>query len=280
VLEVVEFTAICCAIVYLVMHLLSRRRERALDEARAAEARFRSLTELSADWFWETDAEHRIAWVSGGGPVATLFGGAATFGKRFWEIPRIEVDARAVEALRERLGAELPFFDLEIARTDERGARVVHIVSGQSRKDRYGRFIGYRGVGRDVTEQRRAERGLAAAKERLEMALDGGNLAEWHFDLAADDLYAGDGWVRFLGHDRSPPITRGSELTGLVHPDDAPRMREATIRALKGLQQEYDIDLRIRTREGGWKWLHCRGRVTERDVATESQSTSSDSGKL
>ncbi len=263
-LELVEFTAICCAIVYLVMHLLARRRERLLAEARSAEARFRSLTELSADWFWETDAEHRIAWISGGGPVATLFGGAPTFGKRFWEIPHIEVDARAIEALRERLGAELPFFDLEIARSDERGARVVHIISGQSRKDAHGRFIGYRGVGRDVTEQRRAERGLAGAKERLEMALDGGNLAEWHFDAEADDLYAGDGWVRFLGHQRSPPITRGSELAGLVHPDDVPRMREALVRVLKGGTPEYDIDLRIRTREGGWKWLHCRGRVTER----------------
>jgi diguanylate cyclase (GGDEF)-like protein/PAS domain S-box-containing protein len=266
VLEVLEFTAICCAIVYFIMHLLSRRRERLLRDSRAAEARFRSLTELSADWFWETDAEHRIGWVSGGGPVATLFGGAPTFGKRFWEISGIEVDARAVAALREHLGSELPFFDLEIARTDERGARVVHIVSGQARKDAHGRFVGYRGVGRDVTEQRRAERGLATAKERLEMALDGGNLAEWHFDVESDDLYAGDGWVRFLGHHRSPPITRGAELAPLVHPDDMPRMREALVRVMKGETAEYDIDLRIRTRDGGWKWLHCRGRVTERDA--------------
>ncbi len=264
-IEALEFTAICCTIVYLVMHLVSRRRERLLAQARAAEARFRGLTELSADWFWETDAEHRITWLSGGGPVATLFGGRPTYGKRFWEIPRIEVDRRALESLLERLGSELPFFDLEIARTDDRGARQVHIISGQSRKDQRGRFTGYRGVGRDVTEQRRAERGLGAAKERLEMALDGGNLAEWHFDLQTDELYAGDGWVRFLGHDRSPPITRGAQLNDLVHPDEVPRMREALIRVLKGMAPEYEIDMRIRTREGGWKWLHCRGRVTERD---------------
>ena len=263
-IEALEFTAICCTIVYLVMHLLSRRRERLLAQARAAEARFRSLTELSADWFWETDAEHRITWLSGGGPVATLFGGKPTYGRRFWEIPRIEVDRRALESLLERLGSELPFFDLEIARADDRGARQVHIISGQSRKDARGRFVGYRGVGRDVTEQRRAERGLGVAKERLEMALDGGNLAEWHFDLESDELYAGDGWVRFLGHDRSPPISRGSDFSGQLHPDDVPRMREALVRALKAEAPEYDVDLRIRTREGGWKWLHYRGRVTER----------------
>jgi hypothetical protein len=71
-------------VVYVVMQLLSRRRERELAQARASEARFRGLTELSADWFWETDAEHRITWISGGAPVATFFGGTPTYGKRFW----------------------------------------------------------------------------------------------------------------------------------------------------------------------------------------------------
>jgi len=245
------------------MMLRARRRERELTEARANEARLKSLTALSADWFWETDAEHRITWLSGGGPVATLFGNEPTFGKRFWEIPRVEVDPRALEAHLERLGRELPFFDLEIARADERGARQVHIVSGQSHRTADGRFVGYRGVGRDVTEQRRAERGLAQAKERLELALDGGNLAEWHLDFAADELYAGDGWARFLGDDRSPLLMRGAGLAPLIHPDDLENTRALLVKALKG-GDDYDVEFRLRSMGGEWNWLHARGRVTER----------------
>src|SRR5947209_18106427 len=168
--------AFSACVVYLVMVVLARRRERELAVARAHEERLKSLTELSADWFWEPDSEHRITWLSGGGPVATLFGSTPTYGRRFWEIPRVEVDPKALEAHLERLGKELPFFDLEIARADERGARQVHIISGQSRRGADGTFLGYWGVGRDVTEQRRAETHAFAAKERLEMALDGGNL--------------------------------------------------------------------------------------------------------
>ena len=249
------------------MVLLGRRRERQFSEARAHEQRLRSLIELSADWFWETDAEHRITWLSGGGPVATLFGDTPTYGKRFWELPRVEVDARALEAHLERLGKQLPFFDLEIARSDGRGARQVHIISGQSHHDAAGAFLGYRGVGRDITEQRHAERGLSQAKERLEMALDGGNLAEWHYEVVNDELYAGDGWVRFLGHERSPPITRGVQLERLLHPEDGAKAREALVPVLRGEDAEYDIELRLRTRSGEWKWLHARGRVTERDAA-------------
>ena len=255
--------AISAAVAYLVMVLAGGRRERELANARSHEQRLKRLTELSADWFWETDAEYRITWLSGGGPVATLFGDSPTYGKRFWEIPRVEVEPRALEAHLERLGKQLPFFDLEIARADERGARQVHIISGQSHHGANGAFIGYRGVGRDVTEQRRAERGLAQAKERLEMALDGGNLAEWHLDFEHDELYAGDGWVRFLGHDRSPPIARGADLRSLIHAEDEPLARAALVRVLKGEDAEYDTEFRIATKVGEWKWLHVRARVAE-----------------
>ena len=248
------------------MLLLARRRERELARSRAHEERLKSLTELSADWFWETDAAHRITWLSGGGPVATFFRDTPTFGKHFWEIPGVEVDPGALEAHRERLEKQLPFFDLEIARTDERGARQVHIISGQSHHGADGAFRGYRGVGRDVTEQRRAEASLSQAKARLEMALDGGNLAEWHYEVATDELYAGDGWVRFLGHERSPPITRGVQLERLLHAEDLPKARAALVRALKGVDEEYDVEVRLRTREGGWKWLHAKGRITMRDA--------------
>ena len=264
--DVLLLVAICGGVVYLVMMLVSRKRERALAEARAAEARFRSLTELSADWFWETDAEHRITWISGGAPVLTFFGNTATFGKRLWEIPRVEVDERALRALLERLGRELPFFDLEISRADERGARQIHIVSGHGRKDGAGRFLGYRGVGRDVTGERRAERSLAEAKERLELALDGGNVAEWHLDVSSGEIDVGDGWVRFLGYERSAAVTRLSQMLQMAHPDDGPAARAALVRAVKGEASEYSFEARLPMRGGGWKWLHACGRVTQRDA--------------
>ncbi|MGA8006930.1 MAG: PAS domain-containing protein, partial [Burkholderiales bacterium] len=146
-----------------------RRGEDEIIALRADGERFRSLTALSADWFWETDPEHRLTWLSGGAPVMMIFGQGAAYGKRFWEAPGVEVEPEALARHLEQIGSQQQFFDLEIARRDERGARVFHIVSGQLRRDAAGNFLGYRGVGRDVTEQRSVERALAAAKERLEL---------------------------------------------------------------------------------------------------------------
>ena len=253
-------------IVYAVswFYLKKSSREKAL--LAESEKRFRGLTELSADWFWETDAEHRVVWLSGGAPVSTFFGHTPTYGKRFWEIPQVEVEPGALEAHLERLERQLPFFDLEIARADERGARQIHIVSGQSRLGPQGRFLGYRGVGRDITEQRSAERKLFEAKARLELALDGGNLAEWHYDVATDGLYAGDGWVRFLGRAESPTDAFGADLLGAMHPEDRAAVQKELVRALKGEIPELIADFRIPGKDGGWKWLQTRGRVMQRDA--------------
>ena len=263
-LDAVLLALLSGGVVYAVLALSQRKSSR--EKARLAEneGRFRSLTELSADWFWETDTEHRIVWLSGGAPVQTFFGHSPTYGKRFWEIPQIEVEPRALQAHLERLEQQLPFFDLEIARADERGARQIHIVSGQSRLDAGGRFLGYRGVGRDITEQRSAERKLFEAKARLELALDGGNLAEWHIDLERHRVTGGDGWVRFLGHQQSPEITDLDEQFGLIHPDDQEPFRQAFVACLKGGHGELNREFRMRHKSGGWRWLHARGRVTER----------------
>ncbi|HEU4440837.1 MAG TPA: EAL domain-containing protein [Burkholderiales bacterium] len=262
-LDILLLIAFSGGAVYLVMVLRARRQINALQQAQKEHARFRALTELTADWFWETDAEHRIRWLSGGAPVATFFGQTATFGKRIWELPGVEVDPAALAALERNLEAHAPF-DLEIARADERGARQVHIISGLVRHAEDGSFLGYRGVGRDITEQRGAERALFRAKERLELALDGGDLAEFHYDVESGLLSAGDGWVRFLGHENSPSVAHAADFAHSVHPEDVARCRKALVRALKGETPDYDAQFRIRTRRGDWTWLHARGRVTER----------------
>ena len=123
-------------------------------------------------------------------------------------------------------------------------------------------------------EQRRAEQDLFRAKERLELALDGGNLAEWHLDLANDMLNAGDGWVRFLGHTRSPKLTRGEQILDAVHVEDRDAVKGALVRALKGIEPQMEVEFRIAAHDGEWKWLQARGRVAERDANGRALSVS------
>jgi PAS domain S-box-containing protein len=243
--------------------LRDRRATRAL---RASEERFRNLTALSADWFWETDAEHRITWLTGGSTVLSFFGSGLAFGKRLWELPGVELDGGAFTAHLEQLHRHAPFFELELARAHPSGTRHVHVVSGQPRYDAAGGFIGYRGVGRDVTERRRGERELAAAKERLELALDASDASLWDTDVRRGKVYLSEGWAEFLGLPRAPTATSMDALMRGVHADDLHRAVKLSVDVMKGTRQDYAEEHRFRVADGSWKWLLSRGKITERDT--------------
>ncbi len=247
-----------------------RRDRRATQALRLSEERFRHLTSLSADWFWETDAEHRISWLSGGPAVAALFGAEMAHGRRLWEVPGLAVEPRALvehfERLRE-LDAQLPFFDFMISRGDADGTHT-HAVSGKPRYDAAGRFLGYRGVGRDITEKHRAERALSEAKERLQLALDGSSASLWDTDLRSGEMYLSEGWAELLGQPRANTRTTIKAVMKMVHPEDLPNLRRESVQVVKGESGAYAQEHRVRLPAGSWKWVLSRGKVVERDAAT------------
>lgn len=138
------------------------------DKLRHSEARFRALTHLSADWYWEQNSECRFTFVSEG--VEQL--GVRIFdliGKTRWELPYDERDEGAVQQNVEDCAARRPFRNLVLrqARTDG-SVRYVEL-SGEPVFGLNGEFAGYRGVGRDVTAQRHVDE-ARIAKEAAEAA--------------------------------------------------------------------------------------------------------------
>src|SRR5437868_1977875 len=135
------------------------QRKSAEESLRESEARFRSLTQLSSDFFWESDAEHRLT-SSVHGPSYTAPIGYGLLGKTPWELPSARPEEAGWQAHRAMLESRLPFRDFEVARALPDGSTRFFAVSGQPRYDSQGLLHGYRGVGRDVTE-------IALARERI-----------------------------------------------------------------------------------------------------------------
>ena len=127
---------------------------------RESEARFRSLTHMSSDFFWESDAEHRLTSIVHGPNYAAAQVGRDMIGQAPWGIATVSPDAAGWSAHKAVLNGHLSFRDFEFARIMPDGGTRHFAVSGQPHFDAEGKFIGYRGVGRDVTE-------IAHARERI-----------------------------------------------------------------------------------------------------------------
>jgi PAS domain S-box-containing protein len=126
-------------------------------ELRESEARYRSLTELASDWYWEQDESLRFTRVSG--PVLEMLG--------------IQSDALAGETkkaqgagwneaeraiLKAKMAARQPFLDFVYSRANPDGSHQYFQVSGEPMFDLSGRFTGYRGIGMDVTARMRPDK--------------------------------------------------------------------------------------------------------------------------
>jgi diguanylate cyclase (GGDEF)-like protein/PAS domain S-box-containing protein len=254
-------------LVLLGVWFTSRRRDyRATQALRVSEERFRHLTSLSADWFWETDAQHRVSWISGGAAVASLFGSEMAHGRRLWELPGVLVEPQALVehfGRLEELDAQLPFFDFMISRSDA-GERRVHRITGRPRYDAQGRFLGYRGVGQDITDKRRSDRSLAEAKERLELATEGGNLAVWDCDIGLKTVFLSSGWAKLVGEPIAARTAPMEEMMTRFHERDREAVRAAFVRTLKG-EGPTTVEFRVLTASGEWRWVHATGHAGERD---------------
>jgi len=119
-------------------------------ELRESEARYRSLTELASDWYWEQDESLRFTRVSG--PVLEMLGiqGDALAGEtKAAQGAGWNEAERAI--LKAKMAARQPFLDFVYSRVNPDGSHQYFQVSGEPMFDLSGRFTGYRGIGLDVT---------------------------------------------------------------------------------------------------------------------------------
>ena len=118
-------------------------------ELRESEARFRSLTELASDWYWEQNESGDFTQVSG--PVQEMLGLRVT---DFLGQGPCDADTGWVEserqALQEAIAARQPFLDFIFHRHNSDGSVQQFRVSGEPMFDKSCRYVGYRGIGAHV----------------------------------------------------------------------------------------------------------------------------------
>ncbi|HSU77772.1 MAG TPA: PAS domain-containing protein, partial [Burkholderiales bacterium] len=236
-------------------------RKLAEDELRESEARFRVLSELSSDWYWEQDANLRFTFLSGQVGQLTGYPGDSSLGKTRWEIENMTPLGSSWAEHQAVLAARKPFRDLECRRVGPDGTVRYLSMSGAPLFDAQGVFLGYQGIGRNITERKRIEEELRSRQEMLQLALKSARAVPWQWINGADpqvnrwspelaamfgvqpDAFDGTaaGWWRFC------------------HADDLPRIKASIARTLA--TGEIDVEYRVVHPDGRVHWLNQKGRA-------------------
>ena len=128
---------------------------------RESEARFRSLTELITDWYWEQDAQGRFTKVEGSRELGKMYAFTQMIGRTVQECRgfiRFQADEIHWSGWQSQLARHTEFRDF-VFRAEVQGSQQLRYfaVSGLPMFDAEGTFCGYRGTGRDITDRRQAE---------------------------------------------------------------------------------------------------------------------------
>jgi PAS domain S-box-containing protein len=122
------------------------------------EERFRSLTHLSSDFYWEQDAALRFTQYEGR-VVGESNKRAAErlIGKHLWELPGVKPDSYSWRQLRQMLKDRQQFREFEISFTNDENKHYHFSLSGVPFFDCQQKFKGYRGIARDISEKKRID---------------------------------------------------------------------------------------------------------------------------
>ncbi len=169
-LGVIAFILACALVVLRRRRIAERARShRALA---ASEQRFQDVVYALADWVWEVDLDARYLYVSDS--VGTMLGyePAALIGRSSHELLPPNASSRVRQLIEEVVRTRRPFRDLESVVYDASGALRQTIISGTPMFDASGAVVGVRGVGRDLTAQKRLESEIARSHAQYRRLID------------------------------------------------------------------------------------------------------------
>ena len=105
---------------------------------------------------------------------------------------------------------------------------------------------------------------LASSQQRGQLAIETTNLGLWDWDFERGYVYFSDEWCALLGYEQTDLQPSFDAWNQLIHPDDYARCGQVLRANIKGRRELFDMEMRMRHRDGHYVWVVTRGRVTQR----------------
>lgn len=127
-------------------------------------------------------------------------------------------------------------------------------------RDASGNITGYLGIAKDLTDSKQAEAALRASEERYQVAVRGSSDGIWDWNVLTNDMYYSPRFKELLGYEDHEIANVFSSLSSRLHGDDARMFTEAVEAHLTG-RRPYDVEYRLRTKTGRYRWFRARGQA-------------------
>jgi len=108
----------------------------------------------------------------------------------------------------------------------------------------------------DISESVRAQQLLRESEERYSLAMDGANEGMWDWHIETDSLFVSANLLRHLGMPARDEMLSRADWIDRIHPDDREQMRASLIAHLRGVQEYFQGEHRVRVKDDSYRWFH------------------------
>lgn len=212
-------------------------RKKAQDALSESEQRFRDIASNLPDWIWEVNADWVYTYSSSGAENVLGFTAKEIIGKPLWDRMPAE-DREAIGKILPKAGKAPHPFRLYESKRLHRNGRIVYLESsGVPLLDQSGRFMGYRGIHRDVTQRRLLEE-FSRYKELFESVSD----PVFIFDSKGRFLEINDVASDRLGYSRQEILSK-MRIKDMVKPDQLSVLYQTGERIQKGEAIQFELEM-------------------------------------
>lgn len=117
---------------------------------------------------------------------------------------------------------------------------------------------------KDITSQRQAEDALKKSEQRLNLAVKGGNLGFWDWDMRSNKVTYNSRWADIIGHSIDEIEQSYASWETRLHPDDKGLIQERLAGHINGTYPFFEAEHRLKTKEGAWRWVLGVGKISRR----------------
>lgn len=240
------------------------RREMALAEAATAMREAQSLARVG-DWSWDV-ARDVHQWSEA---VFSIYGRDPALGPA--PVPEVsryftpEGWAAINAAVEQSLVDGKPYkVDAEVVRGD--GSRTWITARGRAIRGSNGVVQRLVGTVQDISERKYVELALLEREAQLSRVLEGSDLGYWDWNVQTNAFQVSARWETMLGYEPGEVDVSVERWPELVHPEDFPAVMVSVQQHLRGETPAHEIEMRVRTKDGGWRWIRTSGRVVSWDA--------------
>ncbi|MEN6620221.1 MAG: PocR ligand-binding domain-containing protein, partial [Smithella sp.] len=120
-------------------------------------------------------------------------------------------------------------------------------------------------LARALEERKLAEEALRESEERFNLSMEATNDGLWDWNIKNDKGYFSPGYYRMLGYEVGGFSSSGSAWKELIHSEDFKHVMQANIDCIKGRKEHFEIEYRMKARNGEWRWILGRGKCVVRN---------------